>query len=203
MFAFSIAWTIALSVLVTILLSFPLFALDIRWEKLTEIAGMSGNKLMHNYAVLMEYLFNPFRAKLRMPDFPDSDGALKHFSEVKVLFLFVALLVIVLIPVVYKFLKKHLQLLFKRGIILAMLVPVILAVFTFTVGFDNFFILFHQLLFRDKTWLFDPTTDPIINVLTDNFFMYCFIIFAIIYEGILTASLINRRIIIKSNGKKK
>jgi integral membrane protein (TIGR01906 family) len=199
-FAGTLIWGVAFSVTVTVLLSIPLFALDIGWEKLTQVAGMSSGKLMHNYLVLMEYLLNPFRTQLRLPDFPSSASALKHFGEVKVLFILVIVLTLVLIPLLIKFYREHLQILFRRGIIAAILVPVVLGIFAVTIGFDSFFVLFHQLLFRDSTWLFDPAKDPIINVLTDSFFMYCFIIFAIIYEGNLAVSLVKSR---KFHGKKK
>ncbi|GAB2024613.1 TIGR01906 family membrane protein [Lactovum odontotermitis] len=204
-FGLTLVWKVAFSVTATVLLSIPLFGLDIGWEKLTDVAGMSSGRLMHNYLVLMEYLLNPFRTKLKMPDFPDSAGALKHFGEVKVLFLLVLILTLVLIPIVIKFYREHLQILFHRGIIIAMVLPVLLALFAATVGFDSFFVLFHQILFRDTTWLFDPATDPIINVLTDTFFMYCFIIFAIIYEGVMLISLLlsSNKFSGKLYGKKK
>jgi integral membrane protein (TIGR01906 family) len=50
------------------------------------------------------------------------------------------------------------------------------------VGFDTFFIKFHELFFSNDDWLFNPATDPIINVLPEQFFMYCFILFFILIE---------------------
>ena len=190
LFTGSILWIIAISVSATVLLSVPLFYLDIGWEHLTDVSGFDFQTLAHNYNVLMAYELNPFIAHLRMPDFPDSASALKHFAEVRQLFTLVNLLSLILLPTFILFVKERIYVLYQRGIRLAMLIPVLLALIAASIGFDNFFILFHEVLFRDNTWLFDPLTDPIINVLTDNFFMLCFIIFAVIYEALFASLLI-------------
>ena len=49
-------------------------------------------------------------------------------------------------------------------------------------GFDRFFILFHETFFNNDDWLFNPATDPIINVLPEQFFMHSFILFFILIE---------------------
>ena len=65
--------------------------------------------------------------------------------------------------------------------------------FTFAVegvflGFDEFFTLFHEALFPgDSSWLFNPILDPIINVLPEEYFLQCFVIFFIIYEGLMVS----------------
>jgi uncharacterized membrane protein len=49
-------------------------------------------------------------------------------------------------------------------------------------NFDSFFVIFHHILFNNSDWLFDPNTDPIINVLTEGFFASCFAVAGVIYE---------------------
>ncbi|MDR0297232.1 MAG: TIGR01906 family membrane protein [Streptococcaceae bacterium] len=181
LFGLTILWSIAASVVVTVLLSVPLFWLDSRAENLTEISGLGSTQLFHNYRVLINYSMNPFVTQLKMPDFPDSPSALTHFAEVKSLFLIALALALVLLIATVKFLREHLHIFFRRGILVVLAVPVVLTGIAATVGFDTFFIGFHKVLFRDNTWLFDPTTDPIINVLTDNFFMWTFVIFGTLY----------------------
>ncbi|HEY0222533.1 MAG TPA: TIGR01906 family membrane protein [Lactovum miscens] len=184
-FTLTLFWIVAFSVFATILLSIPLFALDIHWENLSKISGFSFNILMKNYGYLMRYLLNPFAGKLKMPDFPDSNSALIHFSEVKNLFLLVLIICILFAYFYWKFYKERISFLYKNEIKIAMILPILLTVVALLIGFDNFFIAFHKILFRDNTWLFNPETDPIINVLTDKFFMYCFVIFGVVYEGLL------------------
>src|SRR5699024_11703113 len=88
------------------------------------------------------------------------------------------------IPIIYFlfYLKRHKRFWrlvqpFKIG----MLVPIVFGFFML-VGFDRFFILFHETFFNNDDWLFDPTTDPIINVLPEQFFMHSFILFFILIE---------------------
>lgn len=51
-------------------------------------------------------------------------------------------------------------------------------------NFDEFFVIFHEVLFRNSDWLFDPNRDPVINILPEEFFTQCFILFFILFEGL-------------------
>ena len=65
-----------------------------------------------------------------------------------------------------------------------MVLPVVIAVVAVMIGFDQFFTLFHQVLFAgDNTWLFDPRVDSIILALPEEYFMHAFLIFFVLYEG--------------------
>lgn len=182
LFALSIIWGIALSVILTILLAIPLFKVEIPIYKLTEWAQMGTEKLWHNFLVLMNYLLNPFVAKLNMPDFASSADGLKHFAQVKNLFMLTVVLLVVLLPFFIKFIKDHLRITFHIGLRVVMIFPLAIGAITALIGFDQFFVYFHKVLFRDDTWLFDPMQDPIINVLPEQYFMHTFIIFLLIYE---------------------
>ncbi|GMA47726.1 integral membrane protein [Tetragenococcus muriaticus PMC-11-5] len=62
-----------------------------------------------------------------------------------------------------------------------MAAPVVLLALM-AVGFDQFFITFHEVFFTNEDWLFDPATDPIINVLPEQYFMHCFLFFFVLIE---------------------
>ena len=62
-----------------------------------------------------------------------------------------------------------------------MILPVVVLPFALA-NFDTFFITFHKIIFNNNNWLFDPTTDPIINILTEDFFAACFAVAGMIYE---------------------
>ena len=62
-----------------------------------------------------------------------------------------------------------------------MFVPIVLGFFM-AIGFDRFFILFHETIFNNEDWLFNPATDPIINVLPEQFVMHSFILFFVLIE---------------------
>ena len=40
-------------------------------------------------------------------------------------------------------------------------------------NWEKVFISFHELVFQNDYWLFDPVTDPVILVLPDEYFMHC------------------------------
>ena len=177
-FGFSILWIIALSVTLTIFLAIPLFFGEIFWYQLTDLVQMTAGKIWHNFLILMNYLINPLETKLSMPDFPSSASGLHHFAEVKNLFMLVFFLTIILIPFTIRFIKENLSIVFHNALRVVMLFPLAIGVIAWLIGFDRF----HEVLFRDNSWLFDPATDPIISVLPEQFFMHSFLIFLLIYE---------------------
>ena len=181
-FGFSILWIIALSVTLTIFLAIPLFFGEIFWYQLTDLVQMTAGKIWHNFLILMNYLINPLETKLSMPDFPSSASGLHHFAEVKNLFMLVFILTIILIPFTIRFIKENLSIVFHNALRVVMLFPLAIGVIAWLIGFDRFFVAFHEVLFRDNSWLFDPATDPIISVLPEQFFMHSFLIFLLIYE---------------------
>ena len=181
-FGFSILWIIALSVTLTIFLAIPLFFGEIFWYQLTDLVQMTAGKIGHNFLILMNYLINPLETKLSMPDFPSSASGLHNFAEVKNLFMLVFFLTIILIPFIIRFMKENLSLVFHNALRVVMLFPLAIGVIAWLIGFDQFFVAFHEVLFRDNSWLFDPATDPIISVLPEQFFMHSFLIFLLIYE---------------------
>lgn len=182
LFAGAIFWVLTFSITLTLILAIPLFYLFIPLEHLDSLSNLTRAALIHNFNQLMNYLLNPFVGQLKMTDFPSSKDGLQHFREVKHLFLFVIAVFILTTPIFVHFVQKRLHLIYRRGILAAMLVPIFMGIIASLIGFDNFFIGFHEVLFRDNTWLFDPTTDPIINVLPENYFMWTMIMFVIIYE---------------------
>lgn len=181
-FGLTILWVIALSVSLTIFIAIPLFDAEMSWYALADVAKMSAAKLWENYLALMNYLINPFVGHLHMPDFPSSPSGLQHFAEVKRLFMIAFGLSLILIPAFVYFLKEHLLLVFHNGLRVVMLFPLAIGGVAWLIGFDRFFVAFHELLFRNDAWLFDPTTDPIINVLPEQFFMHTFLVFLLVYE---------------------
>ena len=70
----------------------------------------------------------------------------------------------------------------------------LIAVAGVLIGFEQFFTLFHEVLFPgDSTWLFNPATDPIIWVLPETFFLHCFILFFMAYEVLMLGLLLISR----------
>ncbi|WP_201330538.1 lipoprotein intramolecular transacylase Lit, partial [Lactobacillus nasalidis] len=87
--------------------------------------------------------------------------------------------------------KKPLRLSQTQALVL-MLLPVAVMPFALS-DFDSFFRIFHTFFFHNNNWLFDPATDPVINVLTEGFFAACFAVGGVIYELFLARYLLRRR----------
>lgn len=53
---------------------------------------------------------------------------------------------------------------------IAALFPLMIGLMASVIGFENFFTLFHKVLFvGDSNWLFDPLKDPVIWILQKSF----------------------------------
>lgn len=175
-----------LTLAITITINFrPLYRFSIQRFDLLTISGLDQGTLLKNFDQLMDFLNKPWITSMNLPDFPMSAAGYGHFVDVKYLFLlnYAVLLVTVIPAVAYLlYLKRngHLWQL-VRPFQWGMGVPVILG-FLMAIGFDTFFVKFHELFFSNDDWLFDPATDPIINVLPEGFFMYCFILAFVLLE---------------------
>lgn len=181
---YNFLFAIASATIGAIILSWPILALSIKLEKTDGLVRMSVGTIMKNYNQLMFYLLWPFKSVLKMTDFPTSPQAAQHFYECKLLF-GLAIIAFLIGIIVWVFLRRRNKLSYLRltrvEIVILMIVPLVFLPAA-TLNFDQFFVAFHHLLFNNNNWLFDPSTDPIINVLTENFFAACFAAGAIIYE---------------------
>ena len=180
-FIFIILATLSFSI--TLAINFtPLF----NWS----LSNLSSNEFSHdiimkNYSILLKYLNNPWIQSLNMPDFESSKQGLFHFSEVKKLFMlnygiFIFSLVFSVFLVLY--LKKRNQLtVLVKLLRYTLYIPIVILVLLF-VNFDRIFVLFHEVFFNNEAWIFNPSTDPIINVLPQSYFLVCFIFVFITFE---------------------
>lgn len=178
---------LAFSILVIIYGAWLLYPLEVDLLKISHRVYMTKSSILFNFNGLMDYLTNPFRRQLTFASFASSKEALAHFKDVKGLFhLTQAIFILSLYPS-YSFLKTIRKAkawpLYRQTFLLALFLPLIIALFAYLIGFDHFFILFHQILFPGKTnWSFDPLTDPIIWILPETFFRHCFLAFFSVYE---------------------
>ncbi|SDD36825.1 integral membrane protein TIGR01906 [Marinilactibacillus psychrotolerans] len=179
-----IIFVITLSIAVTIWF-IPLYQITIQTQNIPESLGLTYDKLMDNYYALLQYLHFPWIQELNLPDFISSENGLLHFYEVKLLFyLNYSVLLIAFVSTFFylKFVKRtgRIWVLIKPFFFASLIPPVLL--FFLAVNFDSMFVSFHQIFFNNDAWIFNPATDPIINALPQDFFMYCFILFFILIE---------------------
>lgn len=170
-----------------VILFTPLYHFTIQIHDIPQRLNMTYDTLIENYYVLMRYLHFPWIQELNFPDFASSESGLFHFREVKILFYvnYGVLFISSIASFIYIRNVKRNKLFWtlQKPFFIASLVPPMLLLFL-AVSFDRMFVLFHELFFNNDAWLFNPSTDPIIMALPQEFFMYCFILFFILIETV-------------------
>lgn len=163
----------------------PLYQWTLRHFDVPQTVGLSFESILENYYVLLKYLHFPWVKSLTLPDFPVSASGAFHFYEVKNLFLLNYAFLLVSFVGAFLYLRKLKQIKGFWRLVqpfkLAIFIPFIL-LFVLAMDFDWMFVMFHQLLFNNDAWLFNAATDPIILVLPEEFFMYCFILAFVLIE---------------------
>lgn len=182
LFLTSISFAIALTINST-----WLYRWAIDRDQLLTMTTLSKQELMAQYHQLLAYLNFPWITELNLAAFPMSESGMTHFVDVKHLFLINSIVLLVtIVPTLYFLISlaktnRFWQVI--RPMQIAMAIPFIFACLMLA-GFDRFFITFHEVLFRNADWVFNPATDPIINVLPESFFLSCFACFFICLEAI-------------------
>ena len=184
----SMLFLFSLSILLTIYLAWVFYPLEIQWLSLTNRVYLKPETIQYNFHILMNYLTNPFSQVLQMPDFRSSAAGLHHFAVVKNLFHLVQLVALVTLPSFYFFVKRIMKKgflsLYRKSLLVLVALPLLITLVGILIGFDQFFTLFHQILFvGDDTWLFDPAKDPVILILPETFFLHAFLLFFALYES--------------------
>lgn len=182
----------------------PLYYFDINHLDIAKTSGLEVSVIKENYDVLIDYNSPFFKGELTFPTLPASSSGLEHFREVKNLFasfyyIFAVTALLLLAIILYKKKNRDYSYLFTSGVTVLVL-PALIGL-ACAINFDELFIVFHKIFFRNDYWLFDPDTDPIINLLPDTFFMHClFVILGVIVLGSLCLFLLSR-VVRKGNGK--
>ena len=145
---------ISLAVALTINARF-IYVADIDYLNILDFVNLSKERLLENYDQLIAFLNQPWITELNLPDFTMSTAGKAHFYDVKKLFLFdYGVFLVTVIPSVLFFFhlrKKERFWRLVRPFQWGMAVPV--AVLTLMViGFDQFFIMFHKIFFKNDDW---------------------------------------------------
>ena len=155
----------------------PLYYMDIDLLDIEAYSGMPREEIIANYDVLIDYnsIFGGMET-LELPTLPMSETGRIHFEEVKVIFTFfqwaaiVSLILVVLLIRLNQ--KKENYYFWKYTSVISIAVPVILVVLI-ALNWDMVFVVFHKIMFNNDYWIFDASTDPVIMILPDSFFMHC------------------------------
>ncbi len=190
----------------------PFFYSQIDSLNLVEVTGHTEDEIKTAYDEMVDFCIGA-DDEFSVGVFEWSESGKSHFEDVRVLFIldYVLLICGAIAVVVLLILKRALHIKFgpilRRG-------PCFwagagLGVAFLVIGgyaatdFDRFFTVFHSVFFPGKdNWLFDPATDPIINILPEVFFRNCAIlIFVILIAGCVILILSDFRIFPRKNKK--
>ncbi|MFR4163472.1 MAG: TIGR01906 family membrane protein [Paraclostridium sordellii] len=186
--AFSISLFIITSIVKFTVVFKPLYYFDIKHLNIPILSGMSEEEIKLNYDYLVKYNTSYRDYEFNMPTLKSSIQGKIHFEEVRDVFKVLNKINIIsgVISVlgIYIVLKKKEIKIIKYAGIISILIPIFLVI-PITIQFEKSFEIFHRLIFNNDYWIFDPSKDPVINMLPAEFFLHCGVV---ILTGILIFS---------------
>lgn len=135
---------------------------------------LSDEEIHENYSRMVDYLLQPQPGELTFIKLPMSEDGRIHFADVRALvqglFKLVLPVLGLALPLAYLlFIKRKDLLALKWSAGFCLLFPLLIGS-AMLINFEESFIAFHKLFFRNDYWLFDPVRDPIILYLPSSFF---------------------------------
>jgi integral membrane protein (TIGR01906 family) len=162
-------------------------------------SGLSEEEIRVNYETLIDYNSVFFTGDLEFPTLPMSESARVHFEDVKRIFVgfqivFFATAALGVVLAWIKLKRKQAKFLIRGGQI-SFAAIVIIALLPVIGGWERFFVGFHEMVFSNDYWIFDPTTDPILLILPEKYFLACVVaIVAIVAILSLVSMLVGRKL---------
>ncbi|WP_446897380.1 TIGR01906 family membrane protein [Clostridium sp. LBM24168] len=180
----------------------PLYYFEIENLDIEQQSGFSKNKIIENYDYIIDYMVNPEQQEFELPSISYSTYGQIHFQEVKNIFNYVDILMIITgivssicIGSNTKF--RNFTFIKHTYYVLSIFIAILLA--SFIVNFNNSFILFHKVFFRNDYWIFNPKIDPVISILPQKFFYHSAILtLSIIIIYIILLKIIHEKLYIKN-----
>lgn len=160
-------------------------------EKFDLEAGgrLTEEEIKINYSYIVDYILGKEKSEeFKLPTMEYSKDGAVHFWEVKKLFDLAKIAAVTLLlglgflMSIYYYNYKNWRPLKYIGLTLITM-PIVSALVVST-SFSFFFEVFHKIFFNNDKWLFDPLTDPIINILPEVFFALCAAAIVLITMGI-------------------
>lgn len=158
-----------------------IYEVDIRFFGLIDDSGYSPEEAEMNVESVLDYL-SPFSDKeFDLPTLEYSPEGASHFKDCKVVFNGLYLLgLISFVGLLVMFIWARPDKVTRRIAAVIMLLLPLTVLAAMAVDFDRTFVIFHELLFSNSDWIFNPITDPIIIILPSEFFMHCGIFIALV-----------------------
>ena len=169
-----------------------LYYFDIENLNIATNNNLSVEEVKQNYDYMIDYNLGKISGEFNLPTIKSSLNGKIHFEEVKeiiqnVLRILLVSLIISVVGIYINLKNKNINFLNLTSKLILIL-PVVVSI-PMIVNFDKTFILFHEIMFDNDYWIFDPEKDPVINLLPQEFFLHAGIMIVVL---ILLSSLIFR-----------
>lgn len=153
----------------------PFYKLLMSIYNIPNQVSLNSSDIYEDFSALMKYLTSFTLLDFPLKYFRYSPEGKFHFEEVRILFLKMDLLFWLSFFVVIVLLCLHRKTLFDlfEGYVMFLKLSIFLLialVIPISINFSWWFEKFHKLFFNNNDWLFDPLTDPIINILPEEVF---------------------------------
>ena len=152
-----------------------LYYYDVKELNISEMSGFTEEEIKQNYDYLIDYNLNKNVGEFHLPTIKYSKEGKIHFEEVRNIFQIVKKVfyisgLISVLGVILSIKNKNIKFL-NTASIMTILLPIITAI-PLMINFNYFFIKFHETVFSNDYWIFDPSIDPVINMLPQNVFFH-------------------------------
>lgn len=167
-----------------------LYYYDVEKLNISAMSGFSDDEIKLNYDYLIDYNLNKNVGEFHLPTIKYSQQGKIHFEEVRNIFQVVKKVfyisgIISVLGVILSIKNKNIKFLNTTSI-MTILLPIITSI-PLTINFNYFFIKFHEAVFSNDYWIFDPIIDPVINMLPQDIFFHIGIL---ILSIVLTISIL-------------
>jgi integral membrane protein (TIGR01906 family) len=144
-----------------------------------ETSNFSKAKIIENYNYVIDYMGSPMEDEFILPSISYAKASQVHFHDVKKIFHLIDVLFIItgLISFigVYFYMKNKSYTFLKWSSYMLLGLPSLLLVALAT-NADAAFTIFHKIFFRNDYWVLSSKTDPIIDIMPQEFFYHAAIL---------------------------
>lgn len=185
----TLSFTIIMGSVILTTLSRFIYYFDIEYLDISKFSGLAIAEIKENYNYTISYIFNNSLDDFQPPTLSSSIDGSQHFLEVRNLFNLgsTLLIIAVIISIFLLFILRRNRITefkFVKYTSFIILSLPILALIFINMDFTFIFTIFHKILFNNDKWLLDPITDPIINIMPEEYFAHCAVAI-ILYSSIL------------------
>lgn len=156
-----------------------LYYFDIKHLNIEKYTDLSKDQIKATYDYLIYYINSTEPIKFKIPLLISSKEGIIHFEEVKALFTklnYILFISTLFISFGIYFMNKHRDFSPLKWCSNLLFYSCMLILATFFINFGKAFDKFHEMFFNNEYWLFSPQTDPVINILPEEYFLHCSIL---------------------------